>query len=89
MSGQEMVSPLPKRPEKPQKPGKKKPGTVAPAETVTETYDIDALVGRLRNTKALGFFTKLGDNDYLARWSSGDTYRVYVNERDRVIVEKR
>lgn len=34
-------------------------------------------------------FTKLGDNDYLARCSSGDTYRVYVNEKGRVIVEKK
>lgn len=30
-----------------------------PAETVTETYDIKALVARLRDTKAIGFFTKL------------------------------
>jgi hypothetical protein len=34
-------------------------------------------------------FTKLGDNDYLARCSSGDAYRVYVNEKGRVIVEKK
>jgi len=34
-------------------------------------------------------FTKLGDDDYLARCSSGDTYRVYVNEKGRVIVEKK
>ena len=34
-------------------------------------------------------FTKLGDNDYLARCSSGDTYRVYVNEKSRVIVEQK
>ncbi len=33
-------------------------------------------------------FEKLGDNDYLARCSSGDTYRVYVNEKGRVIVVK-
>jgi hypothetical protein len=29
------------------------------ADTVTEAYDINALVGRLRDTKAIGFFTKL------------------------------
>ena len=31
---------------------------------------------------------KLGDNDYLARCSSGDTYRVYVDAKGRVIVVK-
>lgn len=31
----------------------------APADAVTEQYDIDALVARLRATKAIGFFTKL------------------------------
>jgi hypothetical protein len=30
-----------------------------PADTVTEKYDIKALVARLRDTKAIGFFTKL------------------------------
>ena len=34
-------------------------------------------------------FEKLGDNDYLADCSSGDRYRVYVNEKGRVIVEKK
>lgn len=32
---------------------------------------------------------KLGENDYLARCSSGDVYRVYVNEQGRVVVVKR
>lgn len=32
-------------------------------------------------------FEKLGENDYLARCSSGDTYHVYVNEKGRVVVE--
>jgi hypothetical protein len=34
-------------------------------------------------------YEKLGENDYLARCSSGDVYRVYVNEQGRVIVVKR
>ena len=34
-------------------------------------------------------FEKLGENDYLARCSSGDVYRVYVNEQGRVVVIKR
>ncbi len=34
-------------------------------------------------------FEKLGDNDYLAQCSSGDVYRVYVNNKGRVIVVKR
>lgn len=34
-------------------------------------------------------YEKLGENDYLARCSSGDVYRVYVNEQGRVVVVKR
>jgi hypothetical protein len=32
---------------------------------------------------------KLGDNDYVARCSSGDTYRVYVDAKGRVVVVKK
>ena len=39
--------------------GEKEVETEAPADTVTEKYDINALVARLRGTKAIGFFTKL------------------------------
>lgn len=34
-------------------------------------------------------YEKLAENDYLARCSSGDVYRVYVNEEGRVVVVKR
>lgn len=34
-------------------------------------------------------YEKLGENDYLARCSSGDVYRVHVNEQGRVVVTKR
>lgn len=38
----------------------KKPAeTEAPPDTVAEKYDIKALVARLRDTSAIGFFTKL------------------------------
>ena len=34
-------------------------------------------------------FEKLGESDYLAQCSSGDVYRVYVNDKGRVVVVKR
>src|SRR3989304_205433 len=39
--------------------GKTPAQTRAPADAVTGRYDIQALVGRLRKTKAIGVFTKL------------------------------
>jgi len=39
--------------------GKKPAETEAPPDTVAEKYDIKALVARLRDTSAIGFFTKL------------------------------
>jgi len=39
--------------------GKKPAETEAPPDTVVEKYDIKALVARLRDTSAIGFFTKL------------------------------
>jgi hypothetical protein len=39
--------------------GKKPAETAAPADTVAKQYDINALVARLRDTNAIGFFTKL------------------------------
>ncbi len=39
--------------------GKKPADTEAPTDRVSETYDINALVARLRDTSAIGFFTKL------------------------------
>jgi len=39
--------------------GKKPAETEAPPDTVAEQYDIKALVARLRDTSAIGFFTKL------------------------------
>ena len=40
-------------------PGKKPAETAAPADTVPKQYDINALAARLRETSAIGFFTKL------------------------------
>lgn len=39
--------------------GKKPAAAEAPADTATDQYDINALVARLRDTSAIGFFTKL------------------------------
>jgi hypothetical protein len=39
--------------------GKKPAQAEAPAETATNDYDVDGLVARLRDTKAIGLFTKL------------------------------
>ncbi|MGH7405684.1 MAG: hypothetical protein ACREI5_02410 [Candidatus Methylomirabilales bacterium] len=39
--------------------GEKPAETEAPPDTVAEKYDIKALVARLRDTSAIGFFTKL------------------------------
>ena len=39
--------------------GKKPAETAAPADAVAKQYDINALVARLRDTNAIGFFTKL------------------------------
>lgn len=33
-------------------------------------------------------FEKLKENDYLANCSTGDVYRIYVNEKGRVVVLK-
>jgi len=32
---------------------------------------------------------RLGENDYLVTCETGDRYRVYVNQEQRVVVEKR
>ncbi|MDZ4340417.1 MAG: hypothetical protein U1B94_09410 [candidate division NC10 bacterium] len=45
--------------------GKTPAQTRAPADAVTERYDIQALVGRLRKSKAIGFFTKLALKDQI------------------------
>jgi hypothetical protein len=39
--------------------GKKPAETAAPADAAAKEYDIKALVARLRDTSAIGFFTKL------------------------------
>jgi hypothetical protein len=59
----------------------------APMDTAQDLTAVIALQGK--PCGQVINFTKLGDNDYLARCSSGDTYRVYVNERGRVVVEKK
>jgi hypothetical protein len=42
-----------------EKPAETEAPAEAPANAVTQTYDVKALVGRLRETNAIGFFTKL------------------------------
>ena len=58
-----------------------------PIDTAQDLTAVIALQGKPCGQVAN--FTKLGDNDYLARCSSGDVYRVYVNEQGRVVVVKR
>lgn len=64
--------------------------TEAPADTITEKYDINALVARLRNTKAIGFFTKLAlknqiDDlmDRFRRFHSGEAHPPLEKLRDQ------
>lgn len=59
----------------------------AQAKSIDTAQDLTAVItlqgkpcGQVVNVR------KRGDNDYLARCSSGDTYRVYINEKGRVIV---
>lgn len=58
-----------------------------PVDTAQDLSTVIALQGK--PCGQVVNFEKLGDNDYLADCSSGDTYRVYVSEKDRVIVEKK
>jgi hypothetical protein len=58
-----------------------------PIDTAQDLTAVIALQGK--PCGQVVHFTKLGDNDYLARCSSGDSYRVYVNDKGRVIVEKK
>jgi len=56
-------------------------------DTAKDLSTVIALQGKPCGT--VTSFEKLEENDYLAHCSSGDVYRVYVNEKGRVVVVKR
>ena len=56
-------------------------------DTATDLSVVIALQGKPCGT--VESFEKLEENDYLAHCSSGDVYRVYVNDKGRVVVVKR
>ncbi len=56
-------------------------------ETAKDLTTVIALQGKPCGTVTK--FEKLEENDYLAHCSSGDVYRVYVNDKGRVVVVKR
>jgi len=56
-------------------------------DTATDLSVVIALQGKPCGT--VTSFEKLEENDYLAHCSSGDVYRVYVNDKGRVVVVKR
>lgn len=63
---------------------------VSPADAVDTAEDLTVVI--TLQGKPCGkvvSYEKLGENDYLARCSSGDIYRIYVNEEGRVAVVKR
>ncbi len=53
-------------------------------DTAKDLTTVIALQGKPCGT--VTSFEKLAENDYLAHCSSGDVYRVYVNEKGRVVV---
>jgi len=56
-------------------------------DTAKDLTTVIALQGKPCGTVTK--FEKLEENDYLAHCSSGDVYRVYVNDKGRVVVVKR
>jgi len=56
-------------------------------DTAKDLTSVIALQGKPCGT--VTSFEKLAENDYLVYCSSGDVYRVYVNEKGRVVVVKR
>ncbi len=55
-------------------------------DTAKDLTTVIALQGKPCGTVTR--FEKLEENNYLAQCSSGDVYRVYVNEKGRVVVVK-
>ena len=55
-------------------------------DTAKDLSTVIALQGK--PCGAVVSFEKLGKNDYLARCSAGDVYRVYINNTGRVVVVK-
>ncbi len=55
-------------------------------DTAKDLSTVIALQGKPCGT--VTSFEKVEENDYLAHCSSGDVYRVYVNEKGRVVVVK-
>ncbi len=56
-------------------------------DTAKDLTTVIALQGKPCGTVTR--FEKLEENDYLAHCSSGDVYRIYVNDKGRVVVVKR
>ncbi len=56
-------------------------------DTAKDLTTVIALQGKPCGT--VTSFEKLEENDYHAHCSSGDVYRVYVNEKGRVVVVQR
>ncbi len=56
-------------------------------DTAKDLTTVIALQGKPCGT--VTSFEKVEENDYLAHCSSGDVYRVYVNDKGRVVVVKR
>ncbi len=56
-------------------------------DTAKDLSTVIALQGKPCGT--VTSFEKVEENDYLAHCSSGDVYRVYVNDKGRVVVVKR
>lgn len=79
----------PAKSEAPAEEGKEKPTETpgdTPADTATETYDVKALVARLRNTDAIGFFTKLSLKNQIDDLM--DRFRRFHAEKEETPLER-
>lgn len=60
------------------------------AATVSTAQDLTAVIAlQGRPCGEVVSYEKLGDNEFVARCSTGDVYRVYVDAKGRVRVETR
>jgi hypothetical protein len=59
------------------------------AATVSTAQDLTAVIAlQGRTCGKVVSYEKLGENEFIARCSTGDVYRVYVDAKGRVRVEK-
>jgi hypothetical protein len=59
------------------------------AATVSTAQDLTAVIAlQGRPCGKVVSYTKVGENEFIARCSTGDVYRVYVDAKGRVRVEK-